>query len=184
MRRMLLGWTCFALASLGSNLVAKEPYFHIQVVDAETGRGVPLVELETVNNIQLVTDSAGNIAFLEPGLMDREVFFRVHSHGYEYPKDGFGFRGVRDVYADDCEIPGCQFKNVGAIAECNGLPAVGVRIRPETAEKFNLRVHARTIGAGGLHVECFYSNQTGIETKIKTADTLQSDMLLLEPDWN
>jgi hypothetical protein len=27
--------------------------------------------------------------------MDREVFFFVESHGYEFPKDGFGFRGTR-----------------------------------------------------------------------------------------
>ena len=95
MCRLLLGLICVNLLGFDTNLIAKEPYFHIQVVDAESGRGVPLVELETVNNIQLVTDSAGNIAFLEPGLMDREVFFHVRSHGYEYPQDGFGFRGVR-----------------------------------------------------------------------------------------
>lgn len=78
-----------------AQVAAAEPYFQVQVVDAQTGRGVPLVELETVNNIQHITDSAGNVAFYEPGLMDREVFFYVRSHGYEYPRDGFGFRGVR-----------------------------------------------------------------------------------------
>jgi hypothetical protein len=70
-------------------------YFAIQVVDRQTGRGVPLVELRTVNNIQHFTDSNGVVAFNEPGLMDKEVFFFVESHGYEFPKDGFGFRGVR-----------------------------------------------------------------------------------------
>jgi len=68
-------------------------YFKIQVVDAETRRGVPLVELRTVNNIRYYTDSAGIVAFHEPGLMDRTVFFHVRSHGYEFPEDGFGFRG-------------------------------------------------------------------------------------------
>lgn len=67
--------------------------FAIVVKDAETGRGVPLVELTTVNNIRFVTDSNGVAAFLEPGLMDQKVFFHVKSHGYEYPKDGFGYRG-------------------------------------------------------------------------------------------
>ncbi len=71
------------------------PYFTIQVVDRQTGRGVPLVELRTTNSIRLFTDSNGIVAFLEPGLMDREVFFFVESHGYEVPKDGFGYRGVR-----------------------------------------------------------------------------------------
>jgi len=68
-------------------------YFTIQVVDQQTGRAVPLVELETVNNIRQLTDSNGIVAFFEPGLMDKRVFFYVRSHGYEFPKDGFGFRG-------------------------------------------------------------------------------------------
>ena len=70
-------------------------WFAIRVVDAETGRGVPMVELETVNHLRFYTDSTGTVAFREPGLMGREIFFHVRSHGYEYPKDGFGYRGVR-----------------------------------------------------------------------------------------
>lgn len=70
-------------------------YFTIQVVDRETGRGVPLVELRTTNLIRHFTDSHGVVAFHEPGLMDREVFFFVESHGYQFPKDGFGMQGVR-----------------------------------------------------------------------------------------
>lgn len=67
--------------------------FRIQVVDDDTGRGVPLVELQTVNNIRLFSDSNGIVAFDEPGLRDQTVFFHVKSHGYEFAKDGFGFRG-------------------------------------------------------------------------------------------
>jgi hypothetical protein len=70
-------------------------YFKIQVVDRQTGRGVPLVELRTTNNIRHFTDSQGIVAFYEPGLMDRDVFFFVESHGYEFPKDGFGMQGTR-----------------------------------------------------------------------------------------
>ncbi len=70
-------------------------YFGIQVVDAETERGVPLITLTTVNRMAYVTDSGGWVAFREPGLMDEEVFFAVSGHGYEYPADGFGNRGVR-----------------------------------------------------------------------------------------
>jgi hypothetical protein len=70
------------------------PYFSIKVIDDETGRGVPLVELRTVNDLRYFTDSNGVVAFHEPGLMDKEVFFYVASHGYEYPKDGFGIRGA------------------------------------------------------------------------------------------
>lgn len=67
----------------------------LRVVDEETGRGVPLVELETVNALRLVTDNAGRIALCEPGWIDREVFFHIHGHGYSVPADGFGFQGVR-----------------------------------------------------------------------------------------
>jgi hypothetical protein len=67
----------------------------VRVVDAATGRGVPLVELESVNALKFVTDNAGRVAFQEPGLMGREVFFTVRSHGYEVPKDGFGVAGAR-----------------------------------------------------------------------------------------
>lgn len=74
---------------------APEDYFGIRVVDEHTGRGVPLVTLETTNHIALTTDSAGWIAFNEPGLMNREVYFSVKGPGYTMPKDGFGFTGVR-----------------------------------------------------------------------------------------
>jgi hypothetical protein len=67
----------------------------IRVIDGATGRGVPLVELIAVNHLRFVTDNAGRIAFNEPGLMGREVFFTVRSHGYEVKKDGFGFSGVK-----------------------------------------------------------------------------------------
>lgn len=72
-----------------------DKYFKIQVVDRQTGRGVSLVQLRTTSNIRYYTDSNGIVAFFEPGLMDTEVFFFVESHGYEFPKDGFGFRGTR-----------------------------------------------------------------------------------------
>jgi hypothetical protein len=72
-------------------------YAEIRVVDAATGRGLPLVELVTVNHLRYVTDNAGRVAFHEPGLMDREVFFHVRSHGYEMKKDGFGYMGARIV---------------------------------------------------------------------------------------
>jgi hypothetical protein len=87
------------LAALLPALVAAEPppapkYFEIRVVDEETGRGVPLVELETVHHLRYWTDSNGLVAFHEPGLMGQKVFFHVKSHGYEFPKDGFGYRGA------------------------------------------------------------------------------------------
>jgi hypothetical protein len=70
-------------------------YFAIEVVDDQTGRGVPMVELKTTGSICYYTDSNGLIAFYEPGLMNREVWFSVSSHGYEFPADAFGSRGVK-----------------------------------------------------------------------------------------
>jgi hypothetical protein len=70
-------------------------FFKITVVDEQTKRGVPLVELRTINEIRYVTDSNGVVAFHEPGLMDQDVFFAVKSHGYEFPADGFGQRGKK-----------------------------------------------------------------------------------------
>jgi hypothetical protein len=69
--------------------------FVIQVLDEISGRGVPLVELRTVNKISFWTDSAGVVAFNEPGLMNQEVFFSVQSPGYELPADGFGKHGAK-----------------------------------------------------------------------------------------
>jgi len=76
-----------------TSLAADQP-FRITVVDDQTGRGVPLVELKTVNNLLFYTDSNGIVAFREPGLLGQKVYFSLFSHGYEYPKDGFGFCGV------------------------------------------------------------------------------------------
>jgi hypothetical protein len=69
--------------------------FGIHIIDAKTGRGVPLVELKTVSNIRYVTDSAGWAAIDDPALLGQRVFFSIKSHGYEFPADGFGNRGVR-----------------------------------------------------------------------------------------
>ncbi|MEN6578246.1 MAG: hypothetical protein ABFD90_18015 [Phycisphaerales bacterium] len=94
-RRVFFRAVLLAALFAGGALGESSDYFVIEVVDRETGRGVPLVELRTTNSIRYFTDSNGIVAFLEPGLMDAEVFFFVESHGYEYPQDGFGYRGVR-----------------------------------------------------------------------------------------
>jgi hypothetical protein len=85
---------CMALPSIWAT-AEDHGSFCIKVIDDASGRGVPLVELKTVNNIRYYTDSAGIVAFNEPGLMSQSVFFHVKSHGYEYPTDRFGYRGIR-----------------------------------------------------------------------------------------
>jgi hypothetical protein len=84
------------------SFAAQRHYFAIHVVDSQTGRGVPLVELKTVSGVSFFTDSAGWIAINEPDLLNQKIYFSVSSHGYEYPKDGFGFRGkALDVKAGE-----------------------------------------------------------------------------------
>ncbi len=82
---------CIALHTGAS--VAKP--FAIQVVDADTGRGVPLVELRNVAGRSYFTDNAGLVAVDEEAIIDQEVYFAVSSHGYEFDADGFGLRGKR-----------------------------------------------------------------------------------------
>ena len=101
-RPLPLVWvpTLLSVLALAAPRLAAQPgshpnLFRIEVIDAETGRGVPLVELATVNNLRFLSDSAGNIAIAEPDLLNEEVWFTVRSHGYQFPADGFGFRGLR-----------------------------------------------------------------------------------------
>ena len=70
-------------------------YFGVRVVDADTGRGVPLVELRTTYKTAYYTDSNGYVAFNEPGLMGHNVWFDVQSWGYKSPEGSFGTRGVQ-----------------------------------------------------------------------------------------
>ena len=67
----------YLLVFLGVLLAAETTSkpFAIEVVDEQTVRGVPLVELTTTSGVTYVTDSAGLVAFDEPGLMNQRVFF-------------------------------------------------------------------------------------------------------------
>ncbi len=89
-----------SIAALTASVFAADKPFGIHVVDAATERGIPLIEMRTVNDIRLVTDSAGWAAFHEPGLMGREVYFAVSGPGYELAKDGFGYTGIRPTPRD------------------------------------------------------------------------------------
>jgi hypothetical protein len=94
---MKVWYRIWSWLGLGVSLLAataEDGWFGIRVVDETTGRGIPLVELRTVNHLVFVTDSAGWVALNEPGWMGQSVFFHIQSHGYEHPKDGFGYRGV------------------------------------------------------------------------------------------
>ena len=69
--------------------------FTITVTDAASDRPVPLVELRTTNEVRYHTDNLGVVTIDDPELIGEEVFFHITSHGYEFPKDGFGMKGTR-----------------------------------------------------------------------------------------
>jgi len=85
----------FLYSVSGLIVYAQEPgeYFKIIVIDEETGRGVPMVEMRSTNSVRYYTDNNGIIAFYEPGLMGRKVYFSITSPGYEYPHEFFGNPG-------------------------------------------------------------------------------------------
>ncbi len=90
------GVSLLLLAGLSGARVHAAPgdYFRVHVVDSDTGRGVPLVELETTNHVRYLTDSNGIVAINDPEFIGQKVYFSVKSHGYDFPKDGFGNRGM------------------------------------------------------------------------------------------
>jgi len=87
----------FAICLLLPWLAAAQPGkpFVIRVTDDATGRGVPLVELRTLNEIVFITDSSGIAAIADPVLLGHAVVFKVHSHGYEFQHKFLDFPGVR-----------------------------------------------------------------------------------------
>src|SRR5690348_16144166 len=92
--RILLGLALLGCAQVSLSSAPANNYFGIEVVDDQTGRGVPMVELLTTTGTAYYTDSNGLVAFNEPGLMDRNVWFGISAHGYEFAADGFGIRGT------------------------------------------------------------------------------------------
>jgi hypothetical protein len=67
-------------------LISERTALRTRRFDEDSGRGVPLVQLTALNAVRYYTDSNGLIAFYEPHLMDRNVFFEVRSHGYVPPR--------------------------------------------------------------------------------------------------
>lgn len=85
----VMGYASSAESGTAGDLV------ELQVIDKATRRGIPMVELTTVDDVVYITDSAGRVAFDEPELKGAIVFFKVTSPGYQVARDGFGIEGVR-----------------------------------------------------------------------------------------
>ena len=74
---------------LAQSVFAADKPFVIRVIDDQTGRGVPLVELKTVNSVSWWTDSAGLIAFVLYnliGLFTNLAFYHVWSFRFRSPE--------------------------------------------------------------------------------------------------
>jgi hypothetical protein len=80
LRRSLLLLLLLVASSVESAYASD--YFSIKFVDAQTGQGVPLVELRPQNGMPLVSDSNGIVAFNQAGLMDQDITFEIRSYGY------------------------------------------------------------------------------------------------------
>jgi hypothetical protein len=91
-------WSALAILAFLSSVpgvAQRGKPFVIRVTDDQTGRGVPLVELRTLNEIAFVTDSAGVAAIDDPLLAGRAVIFHVRSHGYEFRQKVLDEPGVK-----------------------------------------------------------------------------------------
>lgn len=95
MRHRTIAALLLTLAAARFASAAPQDYYAIHVVDDATGRGIPLVYLRSVYKQTYVTDSAGYVAFNEPGLMNgRDVWVSIKSFGYEEPAGAFGIHGL------------------------------------------------------------------------------------------
>lgn len=75
-------------------LLAADPAFRLEVVEAGSNWPIPLVEVRTTHQMRWFTDNAGVVAIEAPELIGRETYFHLASDGYEHAADGFGYRGV------------------------------------------------------------------------------------------
>jgi hypothetical protein len=94
-------WRPLLLFACAMTACTSGSYFQIRIVDEQTGRGVPLVELQTTNHISYWTDSNGIVAWNEPGLIGRTVYFSIRSPGYKtFPGGGKALKVERGGRAE------------------------------------------------------------------------------------
>jgi hypothetical protein len=97
MKEYILLFSVLFLALLdtrSAHAIEVDACFIIKVIDKETRRGVPMVELTTTSKIRYYTDSNGIICFDETSLMNQDVHFEIFSHGYQRPGGGVVLRAA------------------------------------------------------------------------------------------
>ena|ERR1700675_3427434 len=101
----------FVILTVTASCGRGTPYW-VHIVDAETGRGVPLVELRTPNAVAFWTDSNGVAVIDDPAFQDHDVAFVIHSDGYEFPgklmigEDSGRILQVRPGFHDELKFAG------------------------------------------------------------------------------
>src|SRR5215217_6043856 len=87
--------SAFCFLAVAGPAAETKSFFEIQIIDKATRRGIPLVELVTVDGVRWITDNAGRIAYADQGHAGETIFFSGFPQGYRVPKDGLGVEGVR-----------------------------------------------------------------------------------------
>lgn len=78
-----------------NGLTFTSAYYGIRFVDAETRRGIPLVQLHTKHGLRYVSDSGGWIAIHPDDVALQTVYYRVTSDGYSLPGMDAQLQGFR-----------------------------------------------------------------------------------------
>ncbi len=85
---------CETLFFVVSVALATDRPFVIRIVDSQSGRGVPLVEMRCSNRRAWYSDSNGVVSISDAWAMGQEVFFHVSSHGYRFEAKVFDEAGI------------------------------------------------------------------------------------------
>ena len=120
-----------------------DDYHRITVIDSETGRGVPLVELSS-DGQTFITDSQGEAAVYYLEAMGQTRTFTVTSHGYSLPTGSVSLSvdgGGWDTIEVDRQLPAERlYRSTGA-----GIYDASVRLELETPLQ-NPLLNARVSG--------------------------------------
>lgn len=73
---------CIILSAAGIAALKAPLPFVFKIVCADSGRAIPLVELELENGLKLISDNDGHIAVISPDLFQQNVSFKIKGHGY------------------------------------------------------------------------------------------------------
>jgi hypothetical protein len=94
-RQSIFRLSAILFFSLLASCATLEPhYFKLRFIDAQTARGIPLVEIESTNAVRYISDSAGWVAISPHDFGADLLYFSVSSPGYELKKDQYGYRGI------------------------------------------------------------------------------------------